>query len=78
MLFYLVLFFRICLFNFAQRNFIMIHLLESTKDRIKRTGMYCSGSAPRCGNGSYHAVTTTNHKDVTCPKCLQLLKKGDK
>lgn len=30
---------------------------------------------PLCGNGSYHAMTTRNIKEVNCPICLEKLRK---
>lgn len=29
---------------------------------------------PLCGNGSYHAKTTRNAKQVDCPACLERMK----
>ncbi len=35
-----------------------------------------SGLAAACGNGNFHALTTQDKARVTCPACIELLKRS--
>lgn len=52
-----------------------VHLLESKQHRRARLGSKMCGEYALCGNGSYHAKTTTVRKLVTCSVCLEALQK---
>lgn len=51
----------------------IIHALESKEHRIKRLGGNPSAQA-LCSNGSAHISLTSNTTQVTCEKCIELLK----
>lgn len=51
----------------------IIHALESKYHRVKRLGGNPSAQS-LCSNGSAHVTLTSNTSQVTCVKCIELLK----
>jgi hypothetical protein len=51
----------------------IIHALELKEHRVKRLGGNPSSQA-LCSNGSAHVTLTSNTRQVTCAKCIELLK----
>ena len=51
----------------------LVHFYESTEHRRRRIGGGSHGQS-LCSNGDAHQQTSTVFQDVTCQKCIQLLK----